>query len=107
MTLSETILSGLKTIEADLGNQTFTWKGEDYICHPSGDTTDATLSDGGFDIAADKVLVVRKELFTNGIFPKSQEKLVFNNQSYRIEQVRNNATNSFLRLVCSSANKLK
>ena len=39
MTLKEQMLADLLTIESDMGDQTFTWKGEDYLCIPASNNT--------------------------------------------------------------------
>ncbi len=71
----------------------------------SGDTTDATLESGGFSFQADKVLVVRKELFTDSIVPKQTQQLTFDGKTYRIDKVVNNANNAFMRLVLVDINR--
>lgn len=97
MALSDIIRKDLLTIESDLGNQVITWNGQDYVCKSgSGQGQVATLEEGGFSIDADCIITVRKELFTDEIYPKSQQKLVYINRIYRIANVRRNSTDDFL-----------
>jgi len=105
MTLKDIINRDLQTIAADLDNPVITWNGEDYECVPSSNGILASLEDGGFAIEADFIANVRKELFTDDIYPKSQQKLTYNNADYRIITVRHDASSAFVRLFCNSINR--
>lgn len=105
MSLRETIISDLESIATDLENPVFTYNGEDYECVNSGNGSKSLLEMGGFSTEADLVLNVRKELFTDDIYPVSQNKLTFNSKTYRIDTVRHDATGAFLRLMCVDASR--
>lgn len=105
MSLKTIFQSDIQAIEADFDNVTFNWQGEDYLCHVSGDTVDATLEVGGFSVTADKVLVVRTNVFTDSIFPKQTQQLTFDSKTYRIDKVIKNANSAFLRLVLTDVNR--
>lgn len=105
MTLKDTIIADLSVIAADMGDQVFTWNGEDYICIPSSTSKGLNLEMGGFGGEATLVLNVRKELFTDAVYPQSQQTLTFNSATYRIESQRQDATGAFLRLQCTDNNR--
>lgn len=60
-------------------------------------------------IDADLILKVNKSLFSAGAGPfpndTGKEKLTYKSRTYRIEQVINNETDTFLKLVCVSDQK--
>lgn len=97
--LKDIIVSDLKRITIDLGSQTFEWKGEDYSCIPSSRGDIASLEVGGFSVDADLSMTVLKELFVDGILPKSQQKITYKGRGYRIITVRQDSTDAFIRLI--------
>jgi len=98
--LQDTIINDLKMIAADLGDQTFEWEGESYTCIASSRGDIATLEVGGFSIDADLSISVLKELFADGIYPRSQKKITYKSRVYRIQTVRQDTTDAFIRLIC-------
>lgn len=105
MSLADIIKADLQLINADLGEPTITWNDEDYECIPSSNGSTSNLEEGGFSVDADLIINIRKELFTDEVFPQAQQKLTYNDVVYRIQTVRTDATNTFLRLVCTDINK--
>lgn len=100
MALKDTIISDLKTIATDLGNPIMTWKSEEFEVIPSSTTKQLNLEMGGLGEDSALVLSIRKELFTDDIYPTSQEYLTYNSIRYRIQNVRHDPTWAFLRLFC-------
>lgn len=105
MSLRETVAADLELIADDLENPVMTWNTEDYEVVPSSTGKKLNLEMGGFGGEADVVLNVRKELFTDEVYPSAQQKVTFNSITYRIDQVRYDATGAFLRLFCVDANR--
>ena len=105
MALSDIIKADLQTLVTDLGEQVFTWNDEDYECIPSPDSDASVLGEGGFSIEVDLNITVSKDAFSSEIYPASQDKITFNNKTYRIITVRSDASGAFLRLLCNSANR--
>lgn len=99
--LQDTIIADLKSIGTDLGNQVFTWHGEDYGCIASSRGKTDVLGDGGFSVDADLSISVLKELFSDGNYPKPQQKIIYKSRGYRIQTVRQDTTDAFIRLICT------
>lgn len=100
-TLQAKVLSDLQVIENALGNQTFTWDGEDYVCIPSGATdADAVLSAGGFGSDKTQSFTVRIQLF-NGVIPVTGNVLTFNGIDLDVSSVSVDATQTFLVVHCA------
>lgn len=100
MALKDIVTQDLETIATDLGDQEMTWKGETYVCIPSSAVKGLNLEMGGLGADASLVLTVAKELFTDDLYPASQEYLTFNNIRYRIQSVRYDPTTAFIRIFC-------
>jgi hypothetical protein len=111
MALRDTITKDILSIEADLENPTFAWDGETYLCVPSSTEAVNTLDKGGFSVDRILNLTVRKlnddgsPVFADGIYPKSKEKVTFNDVTYRILTVKHDPTGAILHLMCYSALK--
>lgn len=99
------MLADLQTIETDMGEQTFTWKGEDYVCMPASNNTAATLEEGGFAVEVDLLINVRTDLFANAVYPAKKEKLTFRSKTYRIGKVTEEPVLGFLQLMLVDANR--
>lgn len=100
MSLKDIMVADLKVVGADMGDQVFTWKGEDYECIPGTDGQVASLQVGGFSVDADLIINVLKERFGDDVYPVSQQKVTYKTREYRIEVVREDATDAYLRLLC-------
>lgn len=100
MALKDTIIADIKQIITDLDTQVITWNGQDYECVPGSDGTMATLEVGGFAVDADLVVTILKEQFTDDIYPVAQQKITYKTKTYRIEKVRDDVTDAFIRLFC-------
>ena len=98
MTLSQIIEKDLQIIERDLGNQFFTWDGSDYVCIVGASVESADLGVGGFGGDTIKPIVVRKNLFTDGVYPVKADLVTLDNIQYEINKVTNDATGAFLHL---------
>jgi hypothetical protein len=103
--LSDIISNDLNSISFDLGNPSFIWKNEEYICVPSGVSDNMDLGMGGLLDIQELVLNVRKSLFTDSIYPKSQDKITYKGIVYRIQNVRQDSTQAFLRLSLTNPNQ--
>jgi hypothetical protein len=108
MTVAEIMEQDLQTVEADTGNQAFTWLDQDgfpigsYVCIPSNPEKEDVLIIGGEERKADLVLKVRQSLFA-GFFPDTQHTITFAGEKYKIARVGKDATfNVMLRFVCVS-----
>jgi len=99
MTFQETIESGLKQMETMLGSKEFTYDGEVFKCHVGTQTVSSVLETGGFDETQTIVLVVRKSVFDDGIYPQDNEKIIYNEVTYYVDVVNFDATDSFLNIV--------
>lgn len=99
MNLKETMQADLGAIATDLGDQVFTWNGEDYICIPSSTNVEGELGIGGFNINNSRTITVNKDLFTDDLYPKEKDIITFNDTRYRIEKRINNANDAFLHLI--------
>jgi hypothetical protein len=98
-----------------MGNQSFTWKGNDYRCTASSKQVTNTLMLGGLEgefaiqfntrlYDADDETGDVVDIF-NGVYPASGQTLTFNSELYRIRTVQKDPTNTFLSLICENANK--
>jgi hypothetical protein len=103
--LSDTIIADLQVIARDLGHQVFTFKGQDYECIPSSRGKSDILGEGGFGIDADLSLTVLKELFTDGVYPLSQQRLTYKGVDYRILTVKQESTDGFIKLLCADTGR--
>jgi hypothetical protein len=100
MNLADIINTDLQAIHADLGSPVMIWQDEEYECIPSSTGKALSLEEGGFAIESDLVLTVRKELFAD-VYPKSSQDITYRSVSYRINAVRTDVTDTFIRLFCS------
>ena len=99
MTFANSILNDLLQVEKDLGNQTFSWKGNDYVCTPSATTEGVSvLTLGGFSIVKTQSFTVRKELFVNGVYPDDSDIITFNGIEFEIDGVSTDVTGQFLQI---------
>ena len=100
MMFADMVNVGMSRIATRLGNQVFTWKGEDYECIPSTANEIRGLEEGGFSVDADLSLSIRRELFTDGILPAAQQKISYRGRGYRIITIKQDASTSMIRLIC-------
>lgn len=101
-TLKDTILKDLLTIENDLGSPFFTWDGIDYVCAPSSDekllTSDTER--GNFRVQRVLRLTVRTNVFSDNVFPTSQDHIQYKLATYRVVDVKQDPTGAMLKLIC-------
>ena len=95
----------LAVIETDLDSVEFTWKSENYLCSPASVNQTNDLGIGGFGENISKVLVVRKNAFTDSLYPASKEFVTYDGKEYRIATVVENANKAFLRLLLVDDNQ--
>jgi len=108
MTLASTIETSLISIESMLGDKTFVWDDTQYKCHVGNLNESAELVAGGYAQTANKLLVVRKSEFTEGIYPEEkQDFITYNGKKFLVAAVIEDATETFLQLVLSTPNKRK
>ena len=105
MSLADIIKNDLQQIELELDYPMITYRDESIRCVPSGVGVNDVLEIGGFSVTADISFVVRKEVFADGIYPQSQEKVTSKGITYRIATVREDTTGVFLRLICINENR--
>ena len=92
------IESGLKGIETIMGDTTFVYDEEQYTCHVGTQTVSSVLESGGFNEKQQTVLVVRKSLFTDGIYPLENHKLTYKDIIYYIDVINTDATDTFFNI---------
>lgn len=95
---TNTIEFGLKQIEAIMGDQTFVLNGETYACHVGTQTATDVLESGGFNETQQTVLVVRKSVFTDGVYPLQNQKITYKGIVYYIDTINNDATDTFFNI---------
>jgi hypothetical protein len=105
MALSDIIANNFQTIIDDLGNQTFTWSGEEYECAPSNTTSELNLESGGFSEVQTLTLTALRSAFSDDLFPQSKDTLTFNDTTYRVLSQRKDASGALVKLVCYEPNK--
>jgi len=110
------IITDLYEIESDLGNPTFTWQGNSYNFIPSISEFNRQLEFGGFQIVKLLTATVRKfnisdddisPIFPNGT-PTAQQIIGYSldGTNYRIESVKHDPTNSYMRIIAHSTTKM-
>lgn len=104
MSLTEIIQSDLKSIIAEKGNNTLTYKNEEYNCVASGISNAKNLEAGGYSLEQQNSFTIVKSDFSNGIYPREQEKITYNNVKYRIVEVIHEGNDGFIRLICKFEN---
>jgi hypothetical protein len=115
--------NALQHVEFMLGNQTFTWKGAEVICCPSGLRAGQSVELGGFMREIQLTLIVRKDHFITADstlvtvdsvlvtmdsdmpHPVAGKKLTFRGKSYRILAAKEAATRSHYELDLGDPNK--
>lgn len=98
MALTTTITGALKQIEKTMGSKTFEYDGETFDCHSGNNTVTTVLETGGFDETQQIVLVVRKEVFDDDIYPVADEKIIYNEITYYVDTINADATDAFLNI---------
>lgn len=109
-TIKDEIVKDLLSIEDDLGNPTFTWNGNAYVCTASAAEIERDVDTGGFQLVKILTLTVRlidehgNYTFPNNTIPKSQQKIVYDIDQlvYRIISVKTHTTGAFVRLTCQA-----
>ena len=87
MNIAERMVADLKAIENDLGNPVFSWKGFDYPCVPGSAQRYTILTEGGFVVNLNLVLKVRREVFADGVLPKSNDTISYRGDRYKIYSI--------------------
>lgn len=105
MSFSSAINLSLKQIETHLGSNVVYWKNIGYACSPSGYGSGGTLGEGGISLISDLIVNIRTDLFVDAVYPEKFQLLVYKNKEYRIENVRMNASQTFLQITCIDPDK--
>lgn len=106
------------SIENDLGQPTFQWSGSTYNFIPSISEFQRDLDTGGFQIVKLLTATIRKydwyseepdsfpQLFIT--YPTAQNIITYSldNTTYRIESIKHDPTNSYMRIVAHSTTKM-
>jgi hypothetical protein len=100
MALSDFILAGMAQMETTLGNPTFIWKGETFICIPNSFSNKVGNSGMTFEKEDDFRLTVRTNQFTPNIFPKPNDYITYSSNRLLVKEVRYPAHNQFIVIVC-------
>jgi hypothetical protein len=98
MSLPEEIAADVLELEAEIP-ASFAWSGWDYPCITGPTRRSRNLQAGGFGLEAALVIFVRASLFSTR--PESKQRLTFESQSWRIDDVTQVAGSPFLRLACN------
>ena len=98
MTFADTIETALKQVETILGSKVFTYDDENFPCHVGSQTIESVLEAGGIDVTQQIVLIVRKSVFTDSIFPQEDEKITYNEVVYFVDKVQTDASDTFLNI---------
>lgn len=100
MSLKDTMLADLLTIESDFDDPIFIWKGEEYKCVPSSVQKVKVLDAGGFMVNTDLILTVRLDQFSE-VFPEPQQTITYLDKGFRIIGVNTiGVAGSYIRLFC-------
>jgi len=125
--LRRTIIEDLKYQEQELNYPTFTWQGSTYNFIPSISEFKRDLDRGGYEIVKLLTATVRKydfnediesdyngedisncfiSLYPNG-YPTAQNIIMYSmdNANYRIEVVKNDPTNAYMRITAVSTTR--
>lgn len=105
MSLKSIMEKDLLTIQKDLENPVFIYDSREYPCSIGSPQDALVLEDGGFSDQPAIVIVVRKIDFDGEAPPSSQEKITYNNTTYRVASVVNNPNQAFVKLVCVSKDR--
>lgn len=105
MTLADTIKKDLLTIEADLGNQIFTWDGADYICVPSSSKITTIVKEGAWVNVRLATLAVRTNQFADGVFPVGLDYITYKTSRWCISSVDKDSTGALLILTIIEDNR--
>ena len=116
MSLRAEIISDLQNTENDLGNPTFNWQGNDYNLIPSITDFNRELETGGFQLVRLMTATVRMydgddngfgEVFDSNIIPQPQQKFIYNldGTTFRVESIKRDPTNSYVRMTAHSITK--
>jgi hypothetical protein len=101
MSLPEEMAADLAELETEIPI-TFAWNGSDYPTVTGPTRRSRDLQPGGFGLEAALVLFVRADLFADvDARPQSKQRLTFEDQSWRIDEVTQVAGSPFLRLTCN------
>ena len=118
MSLRYEHITGLMEIESDLGNPTFYWNGGTYNFVPSISEFQRELQMGGYNYIKLLTATIRKyeldvdnnfvTLFPSG-YPSSQDIITYSldGTQFRIESVKHDPTNSYMRIIAHSISKTK
>lgn len=101
MSFKEIVERDLLKIQSDLSYPTFTFAGTSYPCHTGAGSKEWVLDKGGFDVQADLVLIVRCIDLVD-VTIRSQNKIVYDGNTYRVAKVIKSPTQAFYKFVCVS-----
>lgn len=91
-------------IITDKGNNVISWRNEDYLCSNSGISNAKGLEVGGYSLEQKNSFTILTSNFTEGVYPKEQEKITYKGKKYRIMEVIYDDNNAFIRLICQFEN---
>lgn len=108
MSLKSIMQADLLTIQADLENPTFIYDSYEIPCSVGSPEAALALDEAsGFTDIAAITFVVRQEDMVGITAPVAQrDKLTFRNIIYRVEKVTTNPNDAFIKITCTSANKM-
>jgi hypothetical protein len=105
MNIADTIKRNLATISSMMDNPTVIWHNEEFACVAGSAGNAFILTEGGQMKQADLVLVINRDLFTDGVIPQSKQTVIYKDQTYRIGKVTTDPMSATVKLTCESATK--
>jgi cell division protein YceG involved in septum cleavage len=104
MSLKNIIQDDLQSIIAEKANDNLVYRGEEYQCVASGVNNQKSLEAGGYSLEQHNSFTILKSDFTDGIYPKEQEKITYKGVKYRIVECIHEGNDAFIRLICQFEN---
>jgi hypothetical protein len=97
------MIQDMAVIQADTGQPSFVWStdGNTYQCIAGLSQFNRSLVDGGFTVEQMLTITVPRydtegsPIFPNDIIPQAQQRVVFNNKSFRIENVKQDSVYNY------------
>lgn len=80
------------------GCKTFTYRDEPFPCTLGDEASIATLEWGSFIQNIDKLINVRKSVFSDGIYPENQDTVTMDGTLYFVGKVVADSTDTFLQI---------
>jgi hypothetical protein len=96
--MNNSLQVALEFAERFKGCKSITYKGNSFPCTLGDETAIATLEWGAFSQRIDKLINVRKSVFSDGIYPQNQDPITLDGTIYLVEKVAVDSTDTFLQI---------